>query len=68
MRKYLYTIYTLICSVLLLSCGADQAVKKGDKYYAVGEYYDAAEQYKKAYSQTPTKERNLRGERAQKTG
>ena len=66
MRKYLYTIYTLICSVLLLSCGADQAVKKGDKYYAVGEYYDAAEQYKKAYSQTPTKERNLRGERAQK--
>ena len=66
MRKCLYTIYTLICSVLLLSCGADLAVKKGDKYYAVGEYYDAAEQYKKAYSQTPTKERNLRGERAQK--
>ena len=66
MRKYLYTIYTLICSVLLLSCGADQAVKKGDKFYAVGEYYDAAEQYKKAYSQTPAKERTLRGQRAQK--
>jgi len=66
MRKYLYTIYILICSVLLMSCGADQAVKKGDKFYAVGEYFDAAEQYKKAYSQTPTKERTLRGQRARK--
>ena len=66
MRKYLYTIYILICSVLLVSCGADQAVKKGDKFYAVGEYFDAAEQYKKAYSQTPTKERTLRGQRARK--
>ena len=66
MRKYLYTIYILICSVLLMSCGADQAVKKGDKFYAVGEYFDAAEQYKKAYLQTPTKERTLRGQRARK--
>jgi outer membrane protein OmpA-like peptidoglycan-associated protein len=49
-----------------MSCGADQAVKKGDKFYAVGEYFDAAEQYKKAYSQTPTKERTLRGQRARK--
>lgn len=49
-----------------MGCGAEQAVKKGDKYWAVGEYYDAAEQYKKAYSQTPNKERDTRGERARK--
>ena len=55
-----------LCSALLLSCGAEQAMKKGDKHYAIGEYYDAAEQYKKAYSQTPAKERDLRGQRAQK--
>ena len=34
--------------------------------YALGEYYDAATQYKKAYSQTPTKDRMLRGQRAMK--
>jgi outer membrane protein OmpA-like peptidoglycan-associated protein len=41
-------------------------MKKGDKFYALGEYYDAANQYKKAYAQTPTKDRKLRGERAVK--
>ena len=41
-------------------------MQKGDKFYAIGEYYYAAEQYKKAYSQTPSKERALRGQRAKK--
>ena len=53
-------------TLLLMSCGAEQAVKKGDKFWAVGEYYDAAEQYKKAYTQTPSKERTTRGLRAKK--
>ena len=41
-------------------------MKKGDKFFALGEYYDAATYYKKAYSQTPAKERPLRGQRALK--
>ena len=41
-------------------------MKKGDKFYAVGEYYDAAAQYRKAYTQTPNKERELKGQRAMK--
>ena len=41
-------------------------MKKGDKYFALGEYYDAATCYKKAYSQTSVKERPLRGQRALK--
>ena len=53
-------------ATLLTACGADMAVKKGDKFYALGEYFDAATQYKKAYSQTPPKERTLRGQRALK--
>ena len=48
-------------TMLLTGCGAEQAIKKGDRYYALGEYYDASTQYKKAYSQTPAKERNQRG-------
>ena len=66
MQKILTILYITVCSLLFVSCGADQAMKKGDKFYAVGEYYDAAEQYKKAYSQTPAKERDLRGQRAMK--
>ena len=66
MRKLSNIIVTAVCALLLVSCGADQAMKKGDKFFAVGEYYDAAEQYRKAYTQTPSKERKTRGERALK--
>jgi len=66
MRKIEYILYIACFTLLLVGCGAEQAVKKGDKFWAVGEYYDAAEQYKKAYSQTPSKERNTRGQRAKK--
>lgn len=41
-------------------------MRKGDKFYALGEYYDAADQYKKAYSQTKSKDKPLRGQRALK--
>ena len=66
MRKVLSILYLIGCLLMFASCGTDQAMKKGDKFFAVGEYYDAAEQYKKAYSQTPSKERELRGQRARK--
>ncbi len=56
----------MVALVLLSSCGADTAMKKGDKFYALGEYFDAASYYKKAYAQTPAKERPKRGVRALK--
>ena len=31
-----------VVSMFLTGCGADQALKKGDKFYAMGEYFDAA--------------------------
>ena len=66
MRKPIVLIGSCVVMLLLTACGADQAVKKGDKFYALGEYFDAATQYKKAYSQTPAKERDQRGKRALK--
>ena len=51
---------------LLVSCGADRALKKGDKYFALGEYFDAATQYKRAYQMTPPKEREKRGQISRK--
>lgn len=65
-RKLHLILYMAMAVVLLTGCGAEQAVKKGDKFYALGEYFDAATQYRKAYQQTPAKERALRGKRALK--
>jgi outer membrane protein OmpA-like peptidoglycan-associated protein len=66
MRKDFLYFYLILSYLLLMGCGADQAIKKGDKFYAIGEYFDAATQYRKAYSQTPAKEKKLKGERAMK--
>lgn len=41
-------------------------MKRGEKYLAIGEYYDAAAEFKTAYNKTPSKERGKRGERALK--
>ena len=65
MRIKLYVIVTAAC-LLLTGCGAEQAMKKGDKFFALGEYFDASTQYRKAYTQTSPKERELRGKRALK--
>lgn len=61
MHKKIHLILLLAVAALLTGCGADQAIKKGDKAYALGEYFDASTQYKKAYSQTPPKQRDQRG-------
>ena len=66
MRKFLHIISLTFFALLMVGCGADQAMKKGDKYMAIGEFYDAADQYKKAYAQTPNKEKNTRGQRAKR--
>lgn len=66
MRRIYIILHTVIVVTLFASCGADNAMKKGDKFYALGEYFDASTQYKKAYSATPAKERATRGKRALK--
>ena len=48
------------------SCGADHYMKKGEKALALGEYFDAAEEFKIAYNKTPAKEKAKRGQRAAK--
>ncbi|MCD7721211.1 MAG: OmpA family protein [Prevotellaceae bacterium] len=60
------TLYASALALLLCGCGSDNNVKKGDKFFAIGEYYDAAAEYKKAYSHTKIKDRPKRGERAWK--
>lgn len=52
--------------LLTASCGADHYMKKGEKYLALGEYYDAAAEFKTAYNKTSPKDKDKRGERAKK--
>ena len=70
MTRIIKTYYLLMAflavALMLHSCAADNAMRKGEKFLAIGEYHDAAEQFKKAYTKTPTKERQLRGQRALK--
>lgn len=66
MRTTAFLTQLLLAAILLTGCGADAAMKKGDRFYALGEYYDASVQYKKAYTATPAKERATRGQRAKR--
>lgn len=64
MRKT--NIGILLLVILLSSCGVAHTLKKAEEYLAVGEYYDAGNQYKKAFRMIPAKERSKRGEIALK--
>lgn len=65
-RTPLYLIGFTALLLIITGCGADNYARKAEEYYAIGEYYDAAEEFKKAYSNTPVKEKAKRGERAWK--
>jgi outer membrane protein OmpA-like peptidoglycan-associated protein/tetratricopeptide (TPR) repeat protein len=68
MRRLLVIGFWLLAigwGLTLTGCAsADGAMKKGDRFFALGEYFDAANQYKKAYQMTPAKMRDLRGQRS----
>lgn len=65
MRTKQYHIFFVIFVFLFLfSCGPERDMKKGEKFLAIGEYYDAAEAFKAAYNKTPAKEKTQRGQRA----
>ena len=65
MRK-IYLIIYIAGLALLTGCGADRNLKKAEKYLALGEYYDAASEFKTAYSKTPAKDRDKRGQISKK--
>ena len=51
---------------MLTGCGAETNIKKGDAFYAIGEYFDAAAEYKKGFSRTSNKNKERRGQVAWK--
>ena len=66
MNKLNKNQHAFVCFLLgvaaLSSCGsAERSLKRGDAAWALGEYCEAASQYKKAYMRTSPKERARRG-------
>lgn len=53
-------------AMAIAGCGAEKNLKKAEKYLALGEYYDAASQFKQAYSKTSPKDKERRGKIAVK--
>lgn len=67
MHRSHHTILFFVAALLLLSsCGADKYMKQGEKNLALGEYYDAADNFKQAYQKTEPKDRSARGKIARK--
>ena len=60
---YIFHIFfaSLFAFFILISCGAERNFKRGEKHLALGEYFDAANEYKQAYQKTPAKDRDHRG-------
>ena len=61
-RQQQYLLLAVGVTLMLTSCGIDRNIKKGEKYLSLGEYYDAATQFKTAYQRTSPKDRRQRGE------
>ena len=60
-RRLRYIPIIILIMMLAASCGVDRAIKKGDKFAAIMEYYEAAQEYKSAYRRISPKERKKRG-------
>ena len=65
-RNIIHASVLLCICTCIMSCGVDSNIKKGEKYLSIGDYFDAATQFKAAYGKTPAKDRAQRGRMAQK--
>lgn len=59
-KLVLYILSLIILSSSISSCSIHARIKKADRKYAIGEYYEAGEMYRQTYRRIPTKERALR--------
>ena len=66
-RLSFFSVLILVFSLLLQGCGSvERSVRRGDAAMGIGEYCEAAAQYKRAYARVPAKERTKRGQVAYK--
>ncbi len=60
-RHLLYSLIALIGLLpIVTSCSVQARIKKADKKYAIGEYYDAGEMYRSTYRKVKPKDKKTR--------
>lgn len=59
-RLSIHIITTILTICTLSSCSVNARIKKADKKYAIGEYYEAGEIYRQTYRRISTKDKALR--------
>ncbi len=59
----LFRVFLMAATLLsILSCGTYEShMKKAEAFLAIGEYYDAGEEYRRAYRMVPSKDKERRG-------
>ena len=68
-KIYLYALAVFFgVGLMLTSCNGEKNLKRGEQYWAIGEYYEAAQEYAKAYAKTPPSQKEKRGMIAYKVG
>lgn len=65
-KIFINTVCAVAVLTVLAACGADRDYKKGEKYLALGEYYDAGNAFKRAYQKSSPKDRQRRGKIAER--
>lgn len=62
------TILAAVVLLLLAGCATDKHLKRGNQYWAIGEYYEASQEYAKAYAKTSPQKKEERGALAYRMG
>ena len=60
-KAYITSLILVVVMTIFVSCGTDKYLKRGEKFLAIGEYFEAAEEFKTAYNKTPSKDKEKRG-------
>ena len=59
--KLALLVTVMMTAMMMVSCNGDKNLKKGEQYWAIGEYYEAAQEFAKAYAKTPPAHKERRG-------
>ena len=61
-NKLIISILLISTLFILSSCSLSARIKKADRKYAIGEYYEAGEMYRQLYRKIPSKDKKLRAQ------
>ncbi|MCQ2311385.1 MAG: OmpA family protein [Paludibacteraceae bacterium] len=61
MKQFSYIFFGLVVLLWLPSCGLKTKIKRADRKFAIGEYYDAADLYRQIYPRVSRNDKKLKG-------